>query len=308
MPLTAYVARRLLQMIPTLVVLITAVFFFLRLAPGDPAEQMLGLYATEEAIANLRRELGLDLPLWQQYANFWSAALHGDLGVSYRTEEPVFKAITAAFTYTVQLAVAAMALAVAVGIPLGVWAAVTRFELVDRFLTALASVALSLPVYWIGLLAMLFFSITLGWLPASGAGTWKHLIMPACVLATGPMANVMRLVRSQMLEVLEQPFIAAARAKGVSERRLVFAHALRNALLPVITQIGLQFGNMLGGAVLTETVFAWPGLGRLVTSAVYARDYPVIQACVITLALIYMVTNLAVDVAYAQIDPRVEYR
>ena len=306
MPLLLYTLRRLLQMIPTLVVVVTAVFLVLRLAPGDPAAQMLGLYATDEAIERLRRELGLDQPLLNQYLSFWIRGLQGELGESFRSGNAVSAEVGAAFLRTLQLALAAIVIAVALGLPLGIWSAVTRSPLADRLLTGLASLALAAPVYWIGLLMMLLFALELRWLPASGTGSWRHLVMPALALALTPMAHIMRLVRTSLLDVLSQPYITVARSKGLSGRALVLRHALSNSLLPVVTQVGLQFGNMLGGAVLTETVFAWPGLGMLVVNAVYARDYPVIQAAVIALALIYMLINLLVDATYSFLDPRVQ--
>jgi len=294
-------------MIPVMFMVVSLTFIILRLAPGDPAEQMLGLYSNPEAAASLRTELGLDKPLMEQFALFWGAALRGNLGVSYRTGQPVRKDIGSAFGYTLRLAIPAIIIAIVVGLTLGIAAAATRFELLDRTLTAVSSLALSVPVFWFGLLMMLVFSIRLGWFPASGAGSWKHLVMPALALATIPMAHIMRMVRVQMLDALEQPFVAVAQSKGLSRRIVVLKHALRNALLPVVTQIGLQFGNLLGGAVLTETVFAWPGLGQLIIKAVYARDYPVVQADVIVLAMIYMAINLGVDITYSLIDPRVEH-
>lgn len=301
-----FVLRRLLQAVPTVVIVVSALFLAIRFAPGDPAAQILGLNASPAAVEEVRRELGLDQPLWRQYLRFWADALTGDLGVSYRTREPVFAAVATAFGSTLQLATVALILATAVSIPLGVWAATTRYPLVDRALTAFSSLALATPVYWLGLLMMLLFSLRWGVLPSSGAGTWKHLVMPSVALALGSMAQVLRLTRASMLEAMGQPFVTVARSKGLVRNRLVYKHALRNALLPVVTQIGLQFGNLLGGSVLTETVFAWPGLGRLVVSAVYARDYPLIQGAVIALALIYITVNLLVDVVYAYLDPRVQ--
>jgi peptide/nickel transport system permease protein len=305
--LVTYTLRRLIQVIPTVVVVVTAIFLFLRLAPGDPAAQMLGLYASDQAIETLRRELGLDRPLWVQYLTFWKDSLSGDLGESFRSGNEVIAEIGVAFLRTLQLASAALVIAIVLGLPLGILAATTRSALVDRLLTAFASLALAAPVYWIGLLMMLLFALKLRWLPASGVGSWEHLVMPAFALALTPMAHITRLIRASLLEALSQPFITVVRAKGVRDRRIVWRHALSNALLPAVTQVGLQFGNMLGGAVLTEAVFAWPGLGLLVVNAVYARDYPVIQAAVIALALIYMLINLLVDITYSLLDPRIQH-
>lgn len=301
-----YILRRLLQAVPTVVIVVTAVFLAIRLAPGDPAAQILGLNASEEAIARVHAELGLDDPVWQQYLRYWSDALRGDMGVSYRTREPVFDALVAAFGHTLLLAVSALALATVVSLTLGVWAATTRSPWVDRALTTVASLALATPVYWLGLLMMLVFSLRLGVLPSTGSGTWRHLVMPAVAVSIASMAHIMRLTRASMLEALAQPFVTVARSKGVRRVRLVAKHALRNALLPVTTQVGLQFGNLLGGSVLTETVFAWPGLGRLVVNAVYARDFPLIQGAIVALSLIYIVVNLLVDVVYSFLDPRVQ--
>ncbi len=304
-PLT-YVLRRLAQAVPTVVIVVTAVFLAIRLAPGDPAAQILGLNASEEAIARVHAELGLDAPLWHQYLRYWADALRGDMGVSYRTREPVFGSLVTAFGHTVLLAVSALVLATVVSLPLGVWAATTRSPWVDRALTTVASLALATPVYWLGLLMMLAFSLRLGVLPSGGSGTWRHLVMPAVAVSFASMAHIMRLTRASMLEALAQPFVTVARSKGVRRSRLVAKHALRNALLPVTTQVGLQFGNLLGGSVLTETVFAWPGLGRLVVNAVYARDFPLIQGAIVALSLIYIVVNLLVDVVYSFLDPRVQ--
>lgn len=306
MNLGRFVLRRLLQLLPTVIIVVSAVFFAIRLAPGDPAAQILGLNASAAAVAEVRRELGLDQPLWRQYLRYWGDALRGEMGVSYRTREPVFNAIRSSFGHTVQLAVAALALATVISLPLGVWAATARSPWVDRTLTAFSSLALATPVYWLGLLMMLLFALRLGWLPSSGSGTWQHLVMPAAALSLASMAHIMRLTRASMLEALAQPFVTVARSKGLVRRTLVFKHALRNALLPVVTQVGLQFGSLLGGSVLTETVFAWPGLGRLVVNAVYARDFPLIQGAVIALALIYILVNLLVDLLYAYLDPRIQ--
>src|SRR5690606_11585647 len=248
----------------------------------------------------------LDDPVWQQYLRYWSDALRGDMGVSYRTREPVFDALVAAFGHTLLLAVSALALATVVSLPLGVWAATTRSPWVDRALTTVASLALATPVYWLGLLMMLVFSLRLGVLPSTGSGTWRHLVMPAVAVSIASMAHIMRLTRASMLEALAQPFVTVARSKGVRRVRLVAKHALRNALRPVVAQVGRQFGSLLGGSVLTETVFAWPGLGRLVVNAVYARDFPLIQGAIVALSLIYIVVNLLVDVVYSFLDPRVQ--
>jgi len=301
-----FLLRRLAQALPTIVIVVSAVFFTIRLAPGDPAAQMLGLHASPAAVAMVREELGLDRPLWQQYGRFWGDLVRGDLGISFRTREPVVRAIGVAFGYTIQLAASALALAALLGVPLGIVAATTRHPWLDRGLTGFSSLALATPVFWLGLLMMLLFALQLGWLPSSGAGTWRHLVMPAAALSLASMAHIMRLTRASLLEAMGQPFVTVARSKGLGERRLVLVHGLRNALLPVVTQVGLQFGNLLGGSILTETVFAWPGLGRLVVTAVYARDYPTIQAAVIALALIYIGVNLVVDLVYSYLDPRIQ--
>jgi ABC-type dipeptide/oligopeptide/nickel transport system permease component len=305
--LGAYVLRRLALAVPTLLGVTVVVFALIRLVPGDPARLVLGLQASEEEVQRLRVQLGLDQPLPVQYGRFLARLLRGDLGRSVVTGEPVAREIAARFPATAQLAVASTLLATATGVAAGVVSATRQYSWVDYLVMTVALAGISLPVFWLGLMLMLLFSVHLRWLPAGGYGTPAHLVLPTVTLAAFSVAIIARMTRSSLLEVLHQDYVRTAWAKGLAARAVVLRHALKNALIPVVTVIGLQFGSLLGGAILTETVFAWPGMGRLLVGAIVARDYPVVQGAVLVFAALFTLVNLAVDVLYAYVDPRIHY-
>ncbi len=304
-----YVARRLLAAIPVLWGVLTLVFVLIRLLPGDPAELMLAESGgSAEAIAYLRARLGLDDPLYVQYSRFLWDVLRGDLGRSIFTNRPVTQTILEQLPSTIELALAAMIIAVVIGSILGVAAALKRDSWWDSLCMSVAVAGVSVPIFWSGLLLITLFSATLRWLPATGQGSWRHLVMPAAVLSFASSGSIARLVRSSMLEVLSRDYITTARAKGLRERLVIHRHALKNAFIPVITMIGLQFGFLLGGAVVTETVFSRQGIGRTVLDAILWKDFPVVQGVVLLAAVIYTVVNLLVDLSYAFIDPRIYHK
>jgi peptide/nickel transport system permease protein len=305
--LSAYVLRRLVLAVPTLVGVTVVVFALIRLVPGDPARLVLGLQASEEEVQRLRVQLGLDQPLPVQYARFLARLLQGDLGRSVVTGEPVLREIGARLPATVQLAVTSTVVATLAGVAAGVVSATRQYSWWDYAVMTVALFGISLPVFWLGLMLMLLFSVHLRWLPAGGYGTPAHLVLPTVTLAAFSVAIIARMTRSSLLEVLHQDYVRTAWAKGLSSRAVVLRHALKNALIPVVTVIGLQFGGLLGGAILTETVFAWPGMGRLLVGAIVARDYPVVQGTVLVFAALFTLVNLAVDVLYAYVDPRIHY-
>jgi ABC-type dipeptide/oligopeptide/nickel transport system permease component len=302
-----YLLRRLGLAVPTLLGVTLVVFALIRLIPGDPARLILGLQASEDEVQRLRVELGLDRPLYVQYARFFGRLLRGDLGRSAVTREPVIGEIASRLPATVQLAVSSMAAATLVGMAAGVLSATRQYSVVDYVVMTVALFGVSLPVFWLGLMLMLLFSVYLNWLPAGGYGTPAHLVLPTVALAAFSVAIIARMTRSSLLEVFNQDYIRTARAKGLHGRVVILRHALKNALIPVITVIGLQFGALLGGAILTETVFAWPGMGRLLVSAITARDYAVVQGVVLVFAAMFTLVNLIVDVLYAYVDPRIHY-
>ncbi|HEY8417616.1 MAG TPA: ABC transporter permease, partial [Limnochordales bacterium] len=310
-----YLVKRVLLAVPTVLGALTLVFFALHLMPGDPARIMLGEWVTPEALEALRHRLGLDRPLHEQYLIFLHQYLSGDFGRSLLTERLIITEIMARLPHTLLLAVAAMALAVAVGLPVGVLAAVYHRRFWDRLIMTLALVGFATPGFWLGILLILVFSVKLEWLPAVGSpgfddpvAVLRHLLMPAVALSARPMALIARVTRSTMLEVIREDFVRTARAKGLSERAVIYRHVLRNALVSVVTIIGLNFGTLLGGAVLIETVFARPGLGKLTVDAILARDFPTVQATTFLVAVLFVFINLLTDLAYAYIDPRVKYQ
>lgn len=303
-----YLARRLFLLVPTLFGVTLATFLMLRLTPGDPVQIMLGEFASRERVIELRRELGLDRPLVVQYLRFAERVVRGDLGTSIRSRRAVSDEIRDRLPATVTLTLAAMALAVGVGVPLGVVAATTTRPTVDSAAMAFALLGLSMPTFWSGLLLILFFSLRLGWFPITQAEGLRAVVLPAAALAAPASAVLARITRSSMLEVLRHEYVRTARSKGLAERLVVYRHALRNALIPVLTIIGLQFGGQLAGAVIVESVFARPGLGRLAVNAILARDFPVVQGIVLVVAVMYVFVNLTVDVLYAGLDPRIRYR
>ncbi len=301
-----YIGKRLLMLIPVLLGVTFIVFSIMYMTPGDPAQLILGESAPPEAVAELRTDMGLDDPFIVQYGRFVVNAVQGDFGKSYTTKREVFSEIFARFPNTLKLAGVGVALAIAIGIPVGIISATRQYSFIDSASMIGALLGVSMPNFWLGLMLILTFSVSLGWLPSSGSDTWKHMILPAITLGTGSAAIITRMTRSSMLEVIRQDFIRTARAKGVSEKKVVNKHALKNALIPVITVVGLQFGYLLGGAVLTETVFSWPGVGRLLVEAIRQKDTPTVLASVVFMATTFSFVNLLVDVLYAYVDPRIK--
>jgi peptide/nickel transport system permease protein len=312
-----YLVRRLLLLIPVLAGVSIVVFMVLHLSPGDPAEIMLGSQATQEDLSRLRRELGLTEPLPLQYAHWVSHVLRGDLGRSIWTRRPVLTEVLDRFKATLVLTGSGLVLSTVAGLALGVASAVRPNSLLDRLSATASLFGASMPVFWLGIVLMVVFSLRLGWLPASGM--WapygggdlrdllSHLVLPAVTLAAASVTIIARLTRATMLEVLGQDYIRTARSKGMGEWRVVLRHGLENALIPIVTVIGVQVGYLLGGAVLTETVFAWPGVGTLMIQGILARDFPLVQGCVLVIALAFVLINLAVDLLYAWLDPRIRY-
>jgi len=302
-----YVLKRVVLALPVLVGVSVVVFVAIRLIPGDPAQLMAGQAATQEVVQQIRQSLGLDQPLPVQYLYFLRNVVRGDLGRSLFNGAPVVEELAQRFPRTVRLALASMAVASLIGIPAGILAATRRSTWVDTAVMLVALAGVSVPVFWLGLNLILLFSVRLQWLPSFGYETWRHLVLPSLTLGAASTAIVARMTRSAMLEVLGQDYVRTARAKGLAERVVVSRHALRNALIPVVTVLGLQLGTLLSGAVLTETVFAWPGIGRLLVEAVLARDYPIIQGATLLIAATFVVLNVAVDVLYGLLDPRIRY-
>ena len=299
-----FVLRKILHTAFVAFGVVTLVFAALRLS-GDPAATMLPGDASVDELVALRRQLGLDRPLWLQYLQFLGGALSGDFGTSFRHQQPALPLVLERLPATLELAGAALLLAVALALPLGVLAAVYRGRLIDVAAMAFAVVGQATPYFWMGIMLILIVSVELAWLPTSGRGGLERLILPAITLGTHFAASLARLTRTSMLEVFGQQFVTTARAKGLSEWSVVLGHTLKNAAVPVITLIGLQFGTLLGGAVVTETIFAWPGVGRLAVQSVFVRDYPVVQAGVFVLALTFVAINLLVDLLYGVLDPRI---
>lgn len=305
--MSRYLARRLLLTIPVLLGVATLVFSLIHLIPGDPAQAMLGETASPQDVSDLRHRLGLDRPLLEQYGVFLRGLAKGDLGTSLRTSEPVAASILTRMPATAELAFAAMAFAIVLSIPLGAAAAVWKGTAVDHAAMTVALLGVSLPNFWLGPLLAIVFSVELGWLPVSGRGTLAHLVLPAISLGAGLAAILARMTRATLLEELREPYVQAARARGASKARSVIRHALRNGLIPIVTLIGLQFGAVLTGAVITETIFAWPGIGRLLVQSIGFRDYPMVQGCILLIALTYVGVNLLTDVLYGVLDPRIRY-
>jgi len=302
-----FIARRLLLTVPVLAGVATLVFSLIHLVPGDPVDAMLGESAPREDAAILRRQLGLDRPLYIQYAAFIRGAVTGDLGRSLRTGQSVAAAIAERMPATIELAFAAMLFAVLVAVPLGIVAAVRGGTAVDHLATALALVGISLPSFWLGPILALVFAVELGWLPVSGRGTLAHLVLPAITLGAPLAAVLTRMTRASLLGELGEVYVLAARGRGVSRARAVLRHAFRNSLVPLVTIVGLQFGAVLTGAVITETIFAWPGVGRLLIQSITFRDYPLVQGCILLIAIAYVSVNLVTDLVYGFLDPRIRF-
>ncbi|MBB6142720.1 peptide/nickel transport system permease protein [Silvibacterium bohemicum] len=297
---------RLLYTIPVVWLVVSIVFLLIHLVPGDPIEQMLGEGARPSDIVALRHAYGLDLPLGQQYLHYWRGVLHGDLGHSLRLNDTVTHLVLSRYPYTAELTAAALLVALLLSLPAGVASAVRRDRWQDRTLSVVSLLGLSFPGFALGPILILLVSIKLGWLPVSGAGDLSHLVLPAFTMGVALAAVLTRMVRTAMLEELGQDYIRTARAKGLPERTVVYKHALRNALIPVITLVGLQFGALLAGAIVTETIFSWPGVGRLTVSAISNRDYSLLQGCILAVGLTYVLVNLATDVLYIVVNPRIQ--
>ncbi len=311
-----YILFRLLLLIPLLFGVSLVTFLLVNIAPGDPISTRFGLDprgADKETVDRLREELGLNDPLPVQYLNYVGGLLQGDMGTSITTRTPVSEEIRARLPATLELAVAGMALVLLVSIPLGILSAVHRGSIVDMFSTGVALLGVSIPSFWLGIMLMLLFSLQLGWLPSSGrgdgtfSGELRSLILPAVTLAFGLLGLATRIMRSSMLEVLGRDYVRTARAKGASSRRVVLKHGLRNAFIPLLTILGIQFAGLLGGTVIIETIFAWPGIGRLAVNAIFRRDYPVIMGTVLVFSVTFLIVNLLIDILYTLIDPRIRY-
>ena len=302
-----YLVRRLLLVIPVLLGVATLVFSLIHIIPGDPAQTILGDTGSQEEVEVLRQQLGLDRPIIEQYLTFLGGFVQGDLGTSLRTNQSVTTMIAERIPATLELALASMICAVMFAIPLGVAAAVWRGTVIDYSAMTLALIAVSIPNFWLGPLLALIFGVELGWLPVSGRGTLAHLIMPAVSLGTGLAAILARMTRATLLEELREQYVVAARARGASKTRAVLSHAFRNSLIPVVTLVGLQFGVVLTGAVITETIFAWPGIGRLLIQSISFRDYPLVQGCVLMISVAYVGVNLLTDLVYGVLDPRIRF-
>ena len=306
--MTSFVAARLLTLVPVVLVVSFVSFLVLSLTPGDPARLMLGDNATPEGIAQLHREYALDEPIPVQFLAFLRSAAQGDFGRSFATRVPVGPELARRFGATLELAALAFALALLVGIPLGILAAIRRNTWLDHVVRVAVLVFVSIPVFWFGILLIYVFAVNLHWLPSIGRDKPESVVLPTISLSAYSLALLVRMTRASMLDVLGQDYLRTAVAKGLGQRVVVFRHAFKNALIPIITLIGLQVGFLMTGAVLVETVFAWPGIGKFMVDAIFARDYPVIRACILLFSVIFLVVNLAVDMAYVAIDPRIRVR
>jgi len=330
-----YIIKRLLQIIPVVLGVTLIAFTLIHIAPGDPVQTMLGQHATQQEIDEIRAKFGLDQPLYVQYFIWLGDLLKGDMGRSIISHEQVTVEIASRFPNTIELAIAAMIFAILIGIIAGIISATKQYSVADYSVMGIALFGISMPVFWLGIMLMMIFGVFLGWLPIGGRidllipfqritgfmvidsiitanvpaliSVLRHLILPAIALGTIPMAIIARTTRSSMLEVLRQDFIRTERSKGLSERKVIYKHAIRNAMVPVVTVIGLNFGLLLSGAILTETVFSWPGVGRLVVDAVFDRDYPLVIGCILVFALVFVIVNLITDLLYTYIDPRIHY-
>ncbi len=308
-----YIIKRLILLIPILFLVTLISFSLLFIIPGDPAETILtgpGGGADPKAVEEFRIKMGLDKPIYIQYFTWLESILHGNLGYSYQSKRPVIDTILSRFHATLKLAIVSMIISLMISIPLGIISAIKQYSAIDNVSMAGALLGVSMPNFWQGLLLILLFAVTLGWLPVAGYGDHgdlEHMILPAITLGTSSAAITTRLMRSTMLETINQDYIQAARAKGLSERVVIGKHALKNALIPVVTMIGLNFAYLLDGSVVVETIFAWPGIGLLMVESIYLRDYPMIQGCILFVAIIFIFVNLMVDILYTYLDPRIRY-
>ena len=302
-----FLRQRLLLFLPTLLGAVTVVFLLIHVVPGDPVEAMLGETASSTDKEALRQELGLDQPLWSQYLRFLAGLAVGDLGRSLYEQATVAELILSRLPATLELALAAMGVALLLAFPLGIIGAAKRDSWADRFSLLFSLLGLAMPNFWLGPLLMIVFSIELGWLPVSGRGGLSHLVLPSLTLGMAMAAILTRMIRSGLLETIHEDYIRTARAKGLSERRVWLKHALRNSLLSVVTIMGLQIGSLLAGSIITESIFSWPGIGRLTLQAIQTRDYPLVQGCILVIATSYLGVNLAADILYRLVDPRIAY-
>jgi ABC-type dipeptide/oligopeptide/nickel transport system permease component len=300
-----FLSLRLLLALPALWLILTMVFLLAHIVPGDPVQQMLGEGARAEDLQQLRHTLGLDLPLGVQYGRYLAGILRGDLGESFRFQQPVFRVVASHYPATLELAIVALFVCAAIGIPAGMLAAQHRGSATDGAIGVLTLFGLSVPNFALGPVLILIFSVYLGWLPVSGRGGISHLFLPAITLGAALAAILTRMVRTSVIEELSSDYVRTARAKGLSESAVLFRHAFRNALIPILTILGLQFGTLLAGTIVTESIFSWPGVGRLAVQAIQARDYPLLQGCILLIAVSYVFVNLMTDLVYALVDPRV---
>lgn len=303
-----FITKRLLLAIPTILGVIFIVMLTIELVPGDPVELMLGEHATQEAVHNVRTALGLDKPLLTRYFLYLRNLARGEMGRSIRENRAVIKEVSDVWPATLELTLAAMVIAVVIGVTVGILSAVRPNSFFDNVNRIISLFGLSMPVFWTGLVLIVIFSFWLRLLPIGGTGSLRHLILPAFTLSLPSIAMISRMTRSSLLEVLKEDYVRTARAKGLSQKTVILRHALKNALIPIVTLSGLQMGQLMGGAILTETVFAWPGLGRLMVRAIFARDFILLQGAVLIFALAFVVINLIVDISYSFLDPRVNYQ
>ena len=302
-----YISLRLAFALPALWLIVTLVFLLVHIVPGDPVQQMLGEGARADDLQQLRHALRLDMPVSTQYGHYLAGVLHGDLGESFRFRQPVTRVVLDHYPATLELALVALLVCAAIGIPAGLLAAQRRGTSTDRAIGVFTLLGLSVPNFALGPVLMLVFSVILGWLPVSGRGGPAHLVLPAITLGAALAAILTRMVRTSVMEELSSYYVRTARAKGLSESAVLFRHAFRNALIPILTILGLQFGTLLAGTIVTETIFSWPGIGRLVVQAIGARDYPLLQGCILLIAVSYVLVNLLTDLVYAFVDPRVRF-
>jgi peptide/nickel transport system permease protein len=300
-----YIFKRNVMLLPVLLGVTFLVFSIISLTPGDVATMILGQGATQESVASLRTDLGLDQPLLIQYGRYLGKLVHGDMGTSYATKKPVAGEIMSRFPNTLALAFCSILVSIAISIPIGVISAVRQYSSFDNLGMIFALIGISMPSFWLGLILIIVFSLTLGWFPSGGADQLKSIILPALTLGVASTASIARTTRSSMLEVVRQDYIRTAKAKGLGGTTVILKHALKNALIPTITVIGLEFGELLGGAILTETVFSWPGIGRLMVESIQRKDTPMVLGCIIVFSLAFSVVNLLIDILYAFIDPRI---
>ena len=305
MGMLRYLGQRIVYAIPALWLIVTMVFMLAHLVPGDPVAQMLGEGARVEDLQQLRHALGLDLPLWTQYRHYIWGVLHGNLGESFRFQQPVLRVVANHYPATLELSLVALLVCAAIAIPAGVLAAHRRGERTDHAIGVLTLFGLSVPNFALGPILILVFSVMLGWLPVSGRGGISHLVLPAFTLGAALAAILTRMVRTSVIEELSSDYVRTARAKGLSESAVLFRHAFRNALIPILTILGLQFGTLLAGTIVTETIFSWPGIGHLAVTAIISRDYPLLQGCILLIAVSYVAVNLLTDFVYSVVDPRV---